>query len=63
MSDTSESYQANDQVYKNLKNMVRVLRRGDMGYISPIMDEIFDSEHAIKQFEKCYSIYPKYKPK
>lgn len=32
-------------------DFVRCLRRGDLGDISPMMDEIFDAEHLIKKIE------------
>lgn len=40
-------------VLNNLKDTIKCIRRGDLGDYSPMMDEVFDSEHAIKQAEKA----------
>ena len=37
-------------------DIVKRLRRGVMGDISPIMDEVFDAEYAIKEAEKIGSV-------
>ena len=42
-----------------LEDTIKCIRRHDLGDYSPMMDEIFDSEHAIKlarQFRK--QVYP-----
>lgn len=40
------------EVLRQLKEMVRCIRDHQLGDCSPLMDEIFDSEDAIKQAEK-----------
>jgi len=34
-----------------LKDLVRCIRAGQLGDFSPLMDEIFDAEHAIRMAE------------
>ena len=34
-----------------LKDLVRCIRDGQLGDFSPLMDEIFDAEHAIRMAE------------
>lgn len=35
-----------------LKDLVRCIRNGQLGDFSPLMDEIFDAEHAIRMAER-----------
>ena len=39
-------------MYKALKDLVKVIRNFEVGDYSPIMDELFDAEDAIKKAEQ-----------
>lgn len=40
--------ESHDLLLKNLTAIVRCIKNFELGDYSPLMDEIFDSEHAIK---------------
>jgi hypothetical protein len=42
------------EVLHQLKELVRCIREFQLGDYSPLMDEIFDSEAAIKEAERKY---------
>jgi hypothetical protein len=54
MSETKpkNEREAADLLYDNLKDLVHCIRDFQLGDYSPLMDEIFDSEHALKQYER-----------
>ena len=39
---------SHDLLLENLKAIIKCIRNFELGDYSPLMDEIFDSEHAIK---------------
>lgn len=43
--------ESHELLLKNLKDLIKCIRDGELGDYSPLMDEIFDSEHAIKEAE------------
>lgn len=47
-----ELKESHEHLLKNLKDLVKCIRNGELGDYSPLMDEIFDSEHAIKEAEE-----------
>ena len=47
--------ESHELLLKNLKDLVKCIRNGELGDFSPLMDEIFDSEHAIKEAEELTS--------
>lgn len=44
--------ESHELLLKNLKDLIKCIRAGELGDYSPLMDEIFDSEHAIKEAEE-----------
>jgi len=44
--------ESHELLLRNLKDLVKCIRGGELGDYSPLMDEIFDSEHAIKEAEE-----------
>lgn len=51
-NDLIETARVYRDAVENLKCWVKVIRRGDMGDFSPVMDEIFDSESVLEQIKK-----------
>lgn len=48
--------ESHDLLLTNLKNLVKCIRNFELGDFGPLMDEIFDSEHAIKKAKKFRKI-------
>ena len=48
---TVRPYTDNDDFLKPLKDLVKVIRKFEVGDYSPIMDELFDAEEAIRLAE------------
>jgi hypothetical protein len=55
MNEKLTLQESHDLLLRNLKDMVKCIRNFELGDFSPIMDEIFDSEHAIKEAEPLKS--------
>lgn len=44
--------ESHDYLLSNLQDLIKCIRNFELGDYSPLMDEIFDSEDAIKQGRK-----------
>lgn len=49
---TSSALDAALDLRDALSDLVGVVRNGEVGDYSPIMDELFDAEHYLREFDK-----------